>query len=179
MPQYAYFDPDSPSPHPVLGWYDTEKLHYSSLPGGGNLIEMTPEQWAARLTGQWAVDRRSLVPYSPPAPEPTLAQQAAALLATGLTVTSGSDANINGTYPCDPVSQQRMQAEVISIFMSETFADGEASTSWIDVDGVPHAPFSIIQFKSLATAIGAFVAGCTKCITGQSTTLPSSTAEIA
>lgn len=40
------------------------------------------------------------------------------------------------------------------------------------------ATFTIAQFKTLVTAIVAFVSGCVKCINGQPAALPSSTVNI-
>lgn len=50
MPKYARFDPASPAPQPVTGWYDTDALDYPDLPPAANLLEIKQEQWDARLT---------------------------------------------------------------------------------------------------------------------------------
>jgi hypothetical protein len=113
--------------------------------------------------------------FTPPAL--TIPQQAQVLLTGGLAITSTGDSALNATYPCDPISQQQVVAEVTSILLNNAFTDGETSIAWLDKTGAPHT-FSINQFKTLATALAAFVTGCTKCITGQSTTLPTATATI-
>jgi len=108
---------------------------------------------------------------------PTLAQQAATALAAGLTITSTATAALDATYPASALAQQQINAEVTSILLNGTFADGTATIGWLDVTGASHA-YTIAQFKTLATAIGAFVSGCVKCINGQVTTLPSASTTI-
>jgi hypothetical protein len=67
MTQYAYFDATAPAPAPVIGWYDTVAFTYPNLPSTANLLALTAPQWAARLTGQWAISGGTLVAYTPPA----------------------------------------------------------------------------------------------------------------
>jgi hypothetical protein len=177
MTQYAYFDPTKPDPKPVLGWYDTTWAHYPNLPDASNLLGMSQQQWAARLGGLWAVQGGTLVPYSPPVPAPSLAQQAATMLAGGLMVSSSGDGALNATYPCDSLTQQHVSAEIVSLLLNGTFTDGATTISWLDAAGNAHA-LSIDQYKSLATALAAFVTSCVRCISGQSTTLPSNQATI-
>jgi hypothetical protein len=177
MTQYAYFDATQPDPKPVIGWYDTSLYHYPNLPAAANLLEMSTGAWERRLEGLWAVSGGALVPYSPPAPAPSLAQQAASLQAGGLAVASSSDGAIDATYPCDALAQQYVSAEVVSLLLNGKFTDGATAISWLDAAGSTHE-LSIDQFKSLATAIAVFVTGCARCVSGQSTSLPSSTAKI-
>jgi hypothetical protein len=80
MTQYASFDHTVSDPKPVKGWYDTGALTYPSLPASADLLELTSEQWAARLTGQWAVSGGALVPYTPPVVPVPLSQRALAAL---------------------------------------------------------------------------------------------------
>jgi hypothetical protein len=177
MTQYAYHDSSQPDPKPVIGWYDTELYRYQSLPDPSNLLEMSQEQWAKRQDGLWAVQSGTLVPYSPPAPAPSLAQRAATLLVGGLDIVSTGDPSLSATYPCDLMAQQQISAEVVSILLNGTFTDGGPSIEWRDAAGGDHA-LSADQFKALATAIAAFVTACAKCVAGQSTTLPSARSEI-
>jgi hypothetical protein len=118
----------------------------------------------------------SFVAANPP-PAPTLAQQAAALLFGGCHVTSTGTPALSATYPCDPTAQQQINAEITSILLNGTFADGETTIGWLDATGASHT-FSIAEFKALATEIAAFVSGCIKVINGQSTTLPSASVTI-
>jgi hypothetical protein len=78
MAQYAQFNPATASPSPVMGWYDTAVFDYPNLPPATDLLEMTVEQWDARMTGLWAVSGGTLVAYTPPtiAPDTRAAAQA-------------------------------------------------------------------------------------------------------
>ena len=115
---------------------------------------------------------------APPAPAtPTLAQQAAALLATGLAITSTATAALDATYSASATAQAQINAEVTSILLNGTFADGTSTIDWLDVSGVSHT-FTIAQFKLLATKIAIFVSGCVKCVNGQTTVLPNTSATI-
>jgi len=82
MTQYAHFDHTAEAPAPVLGWYDTVAFAYPSLPADADLLALTAEQWATRLTGHWAVSNGALVPYTPPMVPVPLPPQATAALAT-------------------------------------------------------------------------------------------------
>lgn len=66
MPQYAHFDHTEQAPQPVLGWYDTDALHYPRLPPKADMLEMTPQQWAQRMSGRWAVNGETLVAVADP-----------------------------------------------------------------------------------------------------------------
>ena len=120
----------------------------------------------------WAVNNGALVAYTPPVPAPTLAQQAAASLSVGLAITSTATASLDATYPCNANAQAQLSAEVISLMLNGTFADGTDTIDWVDITGTGHT-MSIAQFKTVATAIGAYVSGLTKCINGQASAMPS------
>ena len=77
MPKFAAFDPSAPQPAPVVGWYDTDKHAYKNLPPDGHLLELSDEQWAARLTTPF-IDKGMLVA----APAETEEQKKAAALKT-------------------------------------------------------------------------------------------------
>jgi hypothetical protein len=71
VPKYAAYDSSVPAPSPVTGWYDTDLFNYPNPPK--SWLEMSDIQWQNRMSGHWAVQNNSLVPYTPPAPpEPTL-----------------------------------------------------------------------------------------------------------
>lgn len=148
--------------HSSLFWVDVTNVSPRPQPG-----------WTATESGgAWAFS-------APAAPaSPTLAQQAAALLAAGCAITSTSTPTLSGTYACDTLSQQHVQAEVTSILLNGTFADGTTSAVWLDAADAPHT-FTIAEFKALATALAAFVSGCLKVVNGQSTTLPTQPSTIA
>jgi hypothetical protein len=116
---------------------------------------------------------------APPAPAPTLPQQAEALLSSGLTITSTSTPALNGTYPATPTAVSYVQAEMLSVLINGTFADGETTLQWADATGTLHTFPNVAVFKAFATAVGAFVAAATKVEIGASTTLPPASATIA
>jgi hypothetical protein len=124
-------------------------------------------------------DTTFAAPLPPPAPVLTLAQQAQALLATGLAVTSSSMPALNATYPTDPTTQDHVQAEVLAILLNGTFADGSASVAWPDVTGALHSFPSVAEFKLFASVISAFAAGIYKVLNGTNTTLPAASVTIA
>lgn len=61
MTQYAQYNPAVASPSPVVGWYDTEMLHYPNLPKAG-LIEVTSAQWQQHFADPsgWVVNNGAL-----------------------------------------------------------------------------------------------------------------------
>ena len=81
MPKLASFTADL-DPSPVTGWWNTDRNAYKPAPPEPT-IEMTEEQWGARLEGNWAVSGGKLVPYDPP---PTPEQIVAAKIRQGLTL---------------------------------------------------------------------------------------------
>jgi hypothetical protein len=180
MPKLAQFDSTISGQAPVLGWYDTDRYTYASLPAAQNLLTLTDAQWAARLTGSWAVQGGSaLVVYTPPAPPPpTLAEQANALWAGGLAVTSTATSALDGTYAADADTIAYVNSELNAIALNGTFADGGSTVAWPDTGGALHI-FTIAQFKSFAAVLGAFVAGIRKCVIAvPGATLPPATATI-
>lgn len=77
MPKYAFYDPTSPSPHPVEGWIDTDRLNYPSLPPREMLLQVSEAEWTAhwnnhmgfRVVGGRLVELEGTRPKSrPPAP---------------------------------------------------------------------------------------------------------------
>lgn len=117
--------------------------------------------------------------YAAAAAAAVLAASAQAALAAGCQIVStGNPSTLDGTYPVDAASQAYVNAEVTSILLNGTFTDGTSSAAWLDVSNAAHT-FSLAQFKTLATALGAFVTGCLKVINGQSASLPAQPATIA
>jgi hypothetical protein len=181
MPKYAQYDPSVVAPAPVIGWYDTDILQYPNLPAASDLLELSEVQWEGRTAGPscWAVSAGDLVAYTPPVPPLTLAQQAAVLIAGGLTITSGGTPALNGTYAADPQTVSYINSELNAIMLNGTFADGAATVEWPDAAGALHT-FNVVEFKALASALGAFVAGIRKCVIGVSgAALPPAGAAIA
>lgn len=180
MPKYAYYNSSVTAVSPVIGWIDADALAYPSMPAAGDLLTLTEAQWADHMSSPsgWAVSAGALVSYTPPTPAPTLAQQAAAMLSAGLTITSTSTPALNGAYACDMTAQNHIQAEMISILVNGVFADGETTLVWPDVAGVTHTFPTVAAFKAFATSVAAFVAACAKVVNGTLATLPAATATI-
>jgi hypothetical protein len=178
MTQYVSFNSAQPDPKPITGSYDTAFATWPNMPPAVDLLALTPTQWAAYIANPngWVISGGAIVAATVPAP--TLAQQALALLAAGLVVTSTSMPSLSATYPTDPAMQDHIQAEVNAILLTGTFADGTASVAWPDVTGTCHTFPSVAEFKLFAIAIAAFVAGNYKVLNGSSTVLPAATASI-
>lgn len=177
MTQFAQYNPAVSAPSPVIGWYDTGELTYANLPPSSDLLAVTDAQWSGRLTNPsgWAVSAGELVAYTPPVITLTLAQQAAAASVAGLTI------DLNGTvalFPTDAATQGYINAEVTSLLLNGTFADGSTAVEWPDATGTLHN-LSVPQFKAVAGAIGGYVAACRKCVIGSTgAVLPASSITI-
>ena len=180
-PQYASFNPTAAAPAPVLGWYDTGVAAYPNLPPAANLLALTPAQWAARLmTGQWAVSAGTLVPYTPPAPVLTVAQQAQAALSAGLTVTSASLGLAAVAFAVDDNAQNRL-ARMQSLIQAAggVFPAGVSSLLWVDKAGATHALMTVAQFNALGGALGSYALALEEIIATGAGALPASTITIA
>lgn len=179
MTQYAYFDATAPSPQPVLGWYDTAALNYPNLPDASNLLELTPTQWATRLTGQWAVADGMLVAYSPPATTPSLAQQAMLAFGAGLRVTSASAPAIDASYAIDAASQAKIAAVEVYILKNGAFPGMAASYPWPTLAGAIVTFPNVTVFQDWATAVANYVSALDIIIATNAGALPSAIAAIA
>ena len=139
-------------------------------PAQAGLIETAVAGSWTEVTGSW-----------PPAPpSPSLAQQAATLLAGGLAVTCTSDAALSATYPADQTSQTKMIGLQLGLTATGAFPGG--ATTWPVKDAATPPQWHVmtaVQFGELVTKMLAFVAACDLVIDGQSTTLPPPTATIA
>lgn len=163
----------------IIQWQDTTAFNYAAAPSGTATLAVTPAQWAEQ-SGAFYVSNGALVAGSIPPPNPTLAQQAAAALTGNVMVTSASAAStLNGTYPIGGQVQFMILSELQAISTNGTFADGTTTLEWADVNGAQHA-FSIAEFKSFATAVGAYCSPLYR-IAGGTTglTLPSPNISIA
>jgi len=75
MTRFAEYDPEAPSPQPVMGWYDTGILYYPNLPPLDHLVEATDEQWTGHFYNSYQVVNGELQEYTPPPyvpPPPTV-----------------------------------------------------------------------------------------------------------
>jgi hypothetical protein len=123
-------------------------------------------------------DGTVIVPVAVALPTVTPQQQAAVLINGGLTITSASTPTINGTYACDNNTTAEINAEITSILLNNTFADGSSTLVWLDAEQIPHTFNSISEFKIFATAIAAFVSRCIKYASGLSATPPSNSVSV-
>ena len=171
----AFFYTTSP-----LGFYDD-----TEYPPPAGAVPMTDSLHAALFAGQAAgrpiVLGSDDVPTLGPAPTPVplIIQQAEAMLAAGLSITSTSTAAINATYSADPVTIGNIQSEVISILLNGHFADGGDTLVWPDINGNAKTFPDEAVFKAFATAIASFVASIAKVQIGASQTLPAANVTIA
>lgn len=113
-----------------------------------------------------------------PAPSPTISQQAGAQLAAGVTITSTSTPELDGTYSCDASATSQIQAEIVSLLLNGTFTNGTAAMTWYDKAGAPHS-FSVAEFKAFATSVAAYVGTLAAIAASNARTLPSSVVTIA
>ncbi len=121
------------------------------------------------VTGTW--------PPASTASEQLMAS-ATVLLSVPVAITSTSTPALSGSYGITMQDQAHIGAEVQSLMLNGTFADGSSTVAWPDASGAVHT-FSMAEFKAFATAIGAFVAACYKVLNGSSTTLPGNAVTIA
>ena len=163
MTQYAQYNP-ALSPAPVIGWYDTGVFTYPNLPPSTDLFEVTAAEWAARLSNPsgWAISNGALVAYTPPVPPPTLAQQAATLIASGLTITSTGTPAINGTYTVAsgvPFGREDIGTEAQFVSAFSEFTNGSTTLEWPLIDGKTFVTFpSTTTFMAFAKAAAQYYA---------------------
>lgn len=180
MPKYAFFE-NSGSVCPVIGWYDTDVFDYgTNLPQ--SVFEMTQEQWDARLDGLWAAQitnmGTSLIPYTPPPPEFTPAQQAQQALAAGVSIVSTGHPAISGVYPMTPEMRADITAEVVSLMVNQTFTNGGTVIGIGDINNDLHNIAADI-YPTFATAYGKYVGALRAVQISNDGTLPSQPVTIA
>lgn len=110
---------------------------------------------------------------------PTLAQQAMALLALGLAITSTATPALDATYPCDGVATAKYGAMQLCLAGTSAFPGGGTVGNIKDSAGGWHG-VTPAQYTAIVAAIGAFVAGCDLVIDGlPGAALPAAVAAIA
>jgi hypothetical protein len=141
--------------NPALTWVDVTSVSPAPQPG-----------WTATETaGVWTF-------AAPVVPTPTLAQQAQAMLDSGLQIVSTGTPALNGTYACDPATYQRVGGIVAAIGASLGLPGGGGTFNWPDISGTPHS-FSAANFSALAKAMMDFEYALNTIIGANSGTLPS------
>jgi hypothetical protein len=66
--------------------------------------------------------------------------------------------SVNGNYPIDPASQQKVQAISLYIAVNGRFPASQVTQAWPDAAGAVHQFPTIAQWQAFATAMGDFVA---------------------
>ena len=179
MPKYAQFDRSLAAPSPVIGWYNTDARAYPNLPPMTDLVEVPADIWGAHYanTNGYAVSAGVLVPYTPPPPVLTLAQQAANAAVGGLTITLSGTMTLAATlFPTDASTQKAIES-MNAMARAGVLPLGSTTYPMIDASGTWHH-FTAAQYQAVAGAIAAYVAACDLIAAGNpmgSKTLPSST----
>ncbi len=161
MTQYAQYDPTISINSPVIGWYDIAAISYPSLPDTGMLV-VSGSQWAARITGLWAVTAGALVAYT--AQAMGLPQQAVVALATrvaaGIALTSTGTPALNATYALDSVSTG--QIFQIGLYANQfgVFPSGDATQPYPDAGGTSHS-FTVTAFIAFLKVVAPLVSALT------------------
>lgn len=183
MTYYAKYDPAAPVPAKVIGWYNTSARAYPNLPPASDLLEVTAAEWQAHYADPngWAVSGGALVPYTPPAPVLTLAQQAANAATAGLTIALSGTMTIAATlFPTDATTQRKLGAVVTTLLATGDFPGGGTTYPMVDSSGAWYT-FTASQYKAVAGAIAAYVAACDLIAAGNplgATALPANTVSI-
>ncbi|HQT65348.1 MAG TPA: hypothetical protein PLO16_12630 [Acidocella sp.] len=110
------------------------------------------------------------------APAAPLSQQAAALIAAGLTITSTSTPAINGTYACNAAAQANFSE--IETYILANNALPQTPLPWPVAGGLVAIP-STALFKEIATVVANFVEVCDEVVTANAGTLPAASVAIA
>ena len=95
---------------------------------------------------------------APVVPMPPLAQQAAAALGAGVTLTVSGTMTLAATlFPTDPVTTAKIGAVVTTLLATSAFPGGATSYPMKDAAGAWHT-FTTAQYPKVAGAIAAYVA---------------------
>ena len=183
MPKYAAFNSAISGPT-FSGWYDTDLFTYASLPPPADMLELTTAEWDAHFANPngWAVQSGALVTYTPPAPVLPLAQQAAAAINAGLTITLSGSLTLAATlFPTDPVTTAKIGAVITTLLATGAFPGGTTSYPMKDATGAWHT-FTAAQYPKVAGALAAYVAALDLIADGNplgATELPANSATVA
>ncbi len=167
---------------PVVGYFDSVNSS-AALPTASAtsaLYEMTVAEAESRYAGVWGVNvaTPALVPYVAPVVPPTLAEQAAALIAGGITITSTGTPALDGVYACNAAAQQNLQAVQTYILTNAKFPGSAGTYPWLDAAGEAHIFPTPVEFEAFSTAVANFVADCTLIMLTGTGPLPPATATI-
>ncbi len=94
-------------------------------------------------------------PYTPPTPTPQ--QEAEAILAQGISITSASTPAINGTYALTSNTLLMVTGAVSYCLLKNQFPGGSSTLTFFDAAGTAHVFSSIAEFEAFAEAIASYV----------------------
>ena len=161
MTYFAQYDPSASAPAKVIGWYNTSMRRYPNLPPATNLLEITEAEWQAHYANPdgWGISAGALVPYTPPPPVLTLAQQAANAATGGLTITLSGTMTLAATlFPTDTKTQKAIES-MNAMARAGVLPLGSTTYPMIDASEKWHH-FTAAQYQAVAGAIAAYVAAC-------------------
>jgi hypothetical protein len=145
---------------------------WAAVPSGATVAQGYS---ATETNGVWAFTE----PAAPAAP--TLAQQAAALIANGLTITSAGTPALDGVYTMQsgvPFGQEDIATEAQFISTYSEFTNGATTNlTWPLLSGASVTFPTTAEFLAFAKSAGQFVAAV-KLAVAQGGTLPPATAQI-
>jgi len=154
MSFYAHFDPKIPDPKPVIGWYDTSAMRYPNLPPPEEMLELSPEDWAQRMSGQWAVVGGRLTQYVPALPKMSTTQQVLAAESAGVTVRCVAHPEVDGIYAIDSATLSRLSLIGFSVDKLES----TSSFSWPDKSGAHHLFPDSATFLAFVHTVARYIA---------------------
>lgn len=158
MPKYAYYDHTQQQPTPVLGWFDTDILHYPNLPDKADLLEIISQgAWDNRFDATQYVQNGSLTTTGPNESLDSIKARRNQLLTAACQtyITGGYQSNALGsvhTYPSTTTDQANMQASVIASLLPNLPSNWTTPFWCLDTDGnwsmLPHTASQIQQVGS-------------------------------
>lgn len=147
-----------------------------AIPPGA--VECTQAQYAGG--NLWALKNGVITAID--APAPTLAQQAAAAINAGLTITSASTPALNGVYAVAsgvPFGREDIGTEAQFVSTFSEFTNGTTTLQWPLIDGKTFVTFpTTASFMAFAKAAAQFYAACKAVAATGAGSLPSASATI-
>jgi len=122
----------------------------------------------------WTYDGHNFAAPAPPLP-PSLAQQAGAMLAAGIAITSASNPSLNATYGCDDATYAKDTGILSGLNAGLTPPGGAIIRT--DTKGDPHQ-FTSAQFHALCQAKWDYIQALETIIGGGPGPLPAQPVEI-
>ena len=162
---------------PIVDGYGVGSHVYGEPPATLPAGQIACTQAQAQNPSAWQVVNGSIV-----AKPPTLAQQAEALIAGGLTISSTSTPALNGTYAVAsgvPFGREDIGTEAQFVSTFSEFTNGTTTLQWPLIDGKTFVTFpTTASFMAFAKAAAQFYAACKAVAATGVGTLPPATATI-